>query len=627
MDESEELRPNKVVVEKLKSREVEIIGFSSHRNDLKKFSGEAYLWDFGTPKTTEELFSFLLENTMNRYLFNLMVRKSPNIDLWPINDEDLTEKNLKYYTFGQSFVRLYKCYDCKYRLKRLYSPQLSTIPKETILECPNCGLEKLVSPADYEYSFQLIRKDLKKFSEKLEEIGILQSKKFVLCSECDLELGIENDNFFQKNCPRCGCDKQKYVERKEFSDNFLSLCHSNFGLWFEWFIYEIAKRIFDSVDNGLILSYKDEEGNNQEKEVDIVALSSDNKLILIECKDYIGHTPPDQYRTIIKVADLFDEVYVVNFYKPHKDVKKTIVSKSNIKLLNGNDIDGVLLNNELIISRLSAKKVWFGGNPITSISKDKKLSLLKEITSDYEDRKNIIALIKILENKLINPLFWHSHCGTKSKEIFNKQLDRISNIGKTKENITDCLRLIVAYYQFFNKDELLDIANPVQILDIIKGKINLMTSSEQGLIRRIYKIIFDYYNKGDFDLSGINENEFFNQIFDDLHSLYFLFYDWNIRCATLDSIYFIFEKITTNKVQKFVDLIEKEFKNPQFHTGSVADKLFKIFSKYSNRFDEKGIAKVQESAKFLHTKGINDYVINSAWQFLDFISKYNEEET
>nr|QNO47920.1 hypothetical protein DBNCDMDK_00008 [Methanosarcinales archaeon ANME-2c ERB4] len=71
-----------------------------------------------------------------------------------------------------------------------------------------------------------------------------------------------------------------------------------------------------------------------EKEVDIVALN-DNKLILIECKNHLGHTPPRDYETILDIAPFFDEVYVVNFYKPHKDViKKMIKPDSNIKVLN-----------------------------------------------------------------------------------------------------------------------------------------------------------------------------------------------------------------------------------------------------------------------------------------------------
>jgi len=78
---------------------------------LTNFSGEGVSSLSTTNKVATKLFSFLLENLMSRYLFNLMLRKSPNIESWPLNDEDLSESNLKKYTFEQSFIRLYKCWD------------------------------------------------------------------------------------------------------------------------------------------------------------------------------------------------------------------------------------------------------------------------------------------------------------------------------------------------------------------------------------------------------------------------------------------------------------------------------------------------------------------------------------
>ena len=308
---------SKVISNKLNAKGIEIINFSGHRNDLTNFSGEGVSSLSTTNEVAPKLFSFLLENLMSRYLFNLMLRKSPNIESWHLNDKDLSETNLRKYTFGQSFMRLYKCFDCQYLLKRIYAPELSSIPIDEILECPKCGLKKLTHPTDYESTFRIISKDLTNFTEKLRDIDVLHSKGYVLCSECGVELGAKDELSGLTTCQFCG-GKIRLIERDEFEDDFLKLCKSEAGIWFEWFVYEIAKHIYESVECGLILSYSDTEGDNKEKEVDIVALN-DDKLILIECKDYLGHTPPSQYKTIIDIAPFFDEVYVVNFYKPHNN--------------------------------------------------------------------------------------------------------------------------------------------------------------------------------------------------------------------------------------------------------------------------------------------------------------------
>lgn len=337
---------NDLIRTKLKEKNIEIIGVSKYRNELKKFS-EENIWD--TNRTSQKLFSFLLENLMSRYLFNLMLRKSPNIESWPINDKNLNEDNLKTYTFSESFIRIYKCHNCKHLLKRIYAPELYTIPGET-LECPNCGLKKRVNPNYYESTFSIIKNDLKNFIDKLRDIDVIYANEYIICSKCGVELGTKDELTGIVNCNLCS-GKIYNTARDEFKDSFLKLCQSELGLWFEWFIYEIIKQIYKNVEYGLSLSYVDHDGTNKEKEIDLIALN-DSKLILIECKNYLGHTPPREFETTNDIAPFFEEIYVINFYKPHKDVYKMINGTQNIKLLSGNEIDNKFLNPDLIIFQL-----------------------------------------------------------------------------------------------------------------------------------------------------------------------------------------------------------------------------------------------------------------------------------
>jgi DNA-directed RNA polymerase subunit RPC12/RpoP len=612
--------PDKLISKELKNRDIEIIGFSGERNDLKEFSKYEDNFDgliIGN-EVGYKLFSFLIENLMNRYLFNLMMRNSPNIESWAINDEYLTEKSLEKYTFGQSFIKLYKCYDCKYFLKRIYAPELSAIPSGEIAECPNCGLKKVINPKDYESDFRIIKNDLANFTKKLRDIGVLHPKEYIQCSKCGVELGAKDELSGLKEC-RCG-GKIIPKKRDEFKDDFLKLCESERGLWFEWFVYEVAKRIYDHVENGLNLSYSDDEGEGKEKEVDIVALNGD-KLILIECKNYIGHTPPSQYETIRDIAPFFDEVYVVNFYKPHKDViKKMIEPDSNIKVLNGSDIDDVFLDTELIISQLLTADTWFGTEMIAGLSNDKKISVIKQIFEDTEYGNMYKALIKIIDSGSIDSNLWWTNFLDDLKNMLKIQLHFISKVEKSREDITDRLKLVASYYHNFDKEQLSNILNPAQMLDSIAG-VNKLAENYDSQIRKIYDRMFNLYDINDFDLSIIDNDILFDRIFDDLYHSYFENYNWSERVFTLRWIEFIFEKIHDTKVRLFSQLIEREFKTPDFHSGTVADWMFKIFSKYEHKFGDPQI--IYNSAKYLDENGINNFVKSSAKLFVE---KYPEYE-
>lgn len=381
---------------------------------------------------------------------------------------------------------------------------------------------------------------------------------------------------------------------------------------------EIAKHIYDHVENGLNLSYSDDEGENKEKEVDIVALNGD-KLILIECKNYIGSTPPSQYKTIIDIAPFFDEVYVVNFYKPHKDVKKMIETDSNITVLDGNDIDNVFLDTELIISQLLTADTWFGTQMIASLSNDKKISVIEQIFEDTESRDMYKALIKIIDNRSVDSNLWWTNFSEKLKTMLEIQLHFISKVKESGKDITDRLKLVASYYHNFDKELLSNILNPAQVLDAITG-VNKLAEEYDSQIRKIYDRLFKLYDINDFDLSIIDNDILFDQIFDDLCHSYFEDPKWGSKVPILTCIQSIFEKISDTKVHLFAQLIESEFKTPSFHSGTVADWMFTIFSKYEHKFGDSEKQIICNSAKYLNENGINNFVKSSARLFIEKLS-------
>ena len=113
----------------------------------------------------------------------------------------------------------------------------------------------------------------------------------------------------------------------------------------------------------------------------------------------------------------------------------------------------------------------------------------------------------------------------------------------------------------------------------------------------------------------------FDQIFDDLYYSYFENPHWRSRVYTLSWIEYIFEKISDTKVYLFSQLIEEEFKMPSFHSGTVADWMFKIFSKYEHKFGDPEKQIICNSAKYLNEKGINDFVKSSAKLFIRLVAE------
>lgn len=550
-----------------------------------------------------------------------MLRKSPNIESWSLSDEYFTEKSLKKHSFGQSFTKLYICPECNHWLKRIYEKDLwLSMTYPDYLDCPKCGLKKIPNPNEYGNTFSITGNDLRKFANRLREIDVIRSKQYVLCTLCDVEIGSTDELGGLITCPICG-GETKIKIRDEFNGDFLKLCKSNTGLWFEWFVYEIAKQIYEYVDCGLKLSYVDKENKSKEKEVDIIALD-DDKLIYIECKDYLGHTPPHQYETTIDIAPNFDCVYVVNFFKPHKDVKKMVKHFPNLKVLNGEDIDDVFLDRDFILSQLSMDDKWFGTGIISSISIDKKRLILQQIFDNCHDRNMIKALIKIIDSGSIDLNFLFNHFSSELKTTLSSELKLISEVEESRTDISDNLKLVTSFYNNFDKEQLSSMFNPSQILDLLTD-VNKLAKEFDTSVRTIYSKIFNLYSINDFDLSIIDNNTLFDQIFDDLCYSYFQNYNWRERVSTLIWIEFIFEKINNIKIHSFTQIIEKEFKNPEFHTGDVADWMFKIFSNFYYRFEDSDERLICESANYLNEKGINDFVRSSAKRFLE---KCNETE-
>jgi len=594
---------------KLKENGIEIIGNSKTRNEVINFSDKY-------SDLCDNLFSFLLENRMNRYLFSLMLRTSPDIRSWVLNNKNTTESNLEKRTFKDSFCKKYFCKDCKHLLKRIYAPELVYIQAKDVVECPNCGLKTYINPEEYISDYRLLPVDLNRFSKRLEEINVIKFNPHFLCSNCNLDIDDSNMLITPNKCPQCESLINE-ISKAEFINPFLKTCHREMGLWFEWFVYEISTHVYDYVEHGLNLSYIDEEGTSCEKEVDIVALK-DDKLILIECKDYIDSTPPNEYQTIAKISPFFEETIVINFFKPHKNVKKVIKDCPNIHVLSGKEIDESFLSEDLIISHILVNS-WFGTKSISRLSVGRQHAIIRRICDTIEsaDMKKVLA--EIIEDESIEISVLWNDFSTNHCTILKSVLETINQVSASDE-ITDDLKLLKVYLSRIDNDELNEIYSPHEIAAAIAGTIEL-NSDYDPITRKIYDLLFRNYTLEELN-SGTTEENIFDDMYMDLQISYHLHYYWPRRVKTLSYIGFIFDKISSECVTKFISLIDSEFKNPEFHSGDVAYKIFAMMLKFKHRFEDEG--QLIELAEYLQKNGINGFVKGQAsW----FLTQFKEEES
>jgi hypothetical protein len=79
----------KMIIEKLNERNIEFLNFSTHHEDMIRFSGEIGIHSSQKDQLRQNLFSFLLENLMNRCNYSGILLR---LLIFPLSEEKLDIK-------------------------------------------------------------------------------------------------------------------------------------------------------------------------------------------------------------------------------------------------------------------------------------------------------------------------------------------------------------------------------------------------------------------------------------------------------------------------------------------------------------------------------------------------------
>ncbi|MDO5851181.1 MAG: hypothetical protein Q4Q23_01685 [Methanobacteriaceae archaeon] len=409
---------------------------------------------------TDKLFSFLIENNLNRYIFGYILRiKDFDIDNIPFEDSLLNPERVEEFA-KESFIKKYECESCNYLLFRNYDYNIP-FDFEEDCRCPYCCKKNKFDFNSLNNDFHITRKDLYNFLNKLADIGVFNKESYVTCSNCT-EKKIYDGNFDQ-NCSKCG----KLNEIKfNYSTNYFSDCG---GFWFEWYVYNLCLIHYPSqnVFYGYKAKYDDENNKEQECELDILVLDGDNPIIY-ECKDYMGYNKKklvtnDLYGNLSKINKVSDKIVVVSSTKEIKEKSKEKLKKEfgeKIEFLECGNLEKKFLNAEKILEEVENKSYVIN-------------SLYEKINE--QEKKKVLEL-------LIEKIKLNSESKGSESKVYFECLIRILN--NEDQDIKKCLK------EFLKEFE------PI-LKDILKNSIanNLKNNQNISAMFKFIRSIYDIYPK------------------------------------------------------------------------------------------------------------------------------------
>lgn len=295
----------------------------------------------------DNLFTFLIENNMNRFLFGFIT-----------GIEDFNLDNIKYYEkllkpnkikeiCKESFIKKFNCPGCGNLLFREHLDDIN-YKKDFELQCPDCGKYSYFSFFDLKNDFEITKSDLIKFLDKLVELGLFNKKLETCCQNCtNSEMLID----FKEVNLICSCGNLKEVKFNYYSNyDFIG----KNGIWFEWYVYNLCKHIYRHVYPNVKCTYIVDD-KKYECEIDVLVLDKDYNLVAFECKDFMYHniSLKDFIENISKLHHVVHEINLVSSIKPIKVNSKVISSSlidAEIKFIEGMKLEESFLNEDKIIT-------------------------------------------------------------------------------------------------------------------------------------------------------------------------------------------------------------------------------------------------------------------------------------
>ena len=476
---------------------------NGHNLEVKGYSADGLtLSEFDDTPKSDDLFSFLIENNLNKYLFGVLSRiGSLDINNIPFREELLDHKKIEK-TISESFIKKFECENCNHLLFRKHVDELDKyINKE--YSCPICDKKYNLDYFDLKDDFSINRNDLIKYLEKLNKIDIVEKKLVYTCHNC-----VEYEDYNASKslkCKKCGSNRE-IVYKYYFKDEFLekNIKYGD-GRWFEWYMFKICEHIFDMSEHNLMISFENTAGFKNTAEIDVVSLR-DEELIIFECKDHLkGKMGLTDLQSLPKLSKLFKRIYLVSSHKEITKKKKEYINSlcdNEIEFIAGTSLEEQFLSEERVLDLFydNSYKAISLYNKLNEIKRENILQniISKIISEECKDENNLKSLLLIIKKN------------NERNDIINSNEDTIKTI--IEYCLTNIYNETLVYASLNFIDYLLRIAS-----DVVLSTINLDDIFSMGFnylyigfsnppLRKRFINFYWAFNKINIDTTNITEN-------------------------------------------------------------------------------------------------------------------------
>lgn len=474
-----------------------------HIEDLKncKFSKPDYSPSIDNSYIENELFKFLIENEMNRFLFGYITRiDTTKLDLLKVYDKLLDPNQLKQIC-RESFIKKFECPNCGHLLfrKHLYELENTNFHE---LDCPNCGKKNLINYLSLKDDFEIKRIDIIKFLERLVKIGIYSKKLVSSCNTCTTLEIINHNELAELSCA-CGDLREiKFI----YESNYGFMTKED-GYWFEWYVYKLCDHIYSDVYKNYKCRFE-LNGKNNECELDVLTISSDNKVTVYECKDHMYHlkdklSMKDYMDNVAKIMHIADKITIVSSLKnvkPYFKEETDELVECEIEFIEGMDLEKRFLHEDSIITFFENQNYDIVPlfTKLPPVKKQTILSKIMELIIENES-KNYLEII----NNIFNRTLWDEIVYPEEsivKDTITTSINNISNNLSIIESLEYIKNLYFRKPEFFNEE--FDLNN------ILRIGIQFLTSNPfDGYEMRapFYYFISSYFKREEINVETLDE--------------------------------------------------------------------------------------------------------------------------
>jgi hypothetical protein len=561
---------NKTISDLLKSKEIDVLDRSEIGKSLDLFESNSFI-------ISNRLFTFLIENNLNKYLFGFFLREGTlEVNNLPFNMQGLNQEFLAQ-NIKETFIKKFKCKNCDNTLFRKHMDEID-YDEVNSMRCPICDTTYDFNFSDLEDDFTITRNDLIKYLNRLVNIGVLVTESKYVCPGCKR---IEEFNQQSLECTNCG-KKREVLNFYSFKDEFLKECFRlRDGRWFEWYVYKMCSHIYPSAEHNLIISFE-EKGMKRECEIDVLSIDKKGEIVVLECKDYIKREVGfGEMENLITLAPLFGNIHFISSLKINKnairDIEKSL-AQGKVNFIEGVHLEKQYLSEENILN-LFVEGAIGAINIYSKLSELKRRKILLELIKRFSLSKgsdeNMASAIATIfwggENSLLKLMTGHnSELNELIKTCYTNLVNQIN-----VEYSANCLKGIVSD---FGLKSVLDLFSLEEVIKMGKDYLPLSYPKRRAL----YYFYWQVFNKyeGNLEISQAAGGDFIKKFIPMLE----IYYGGSSRDITLKVIELFWGFTDDDAKQNFIR-ISKQIIDSNVN-GTIIPKIINFIIKNNGTFSK-----------------------------------------